>query len=90
MGFARLREQLGKRTHNLVVGDTIGLGPAGHDKGVVEGNNDDLVNALGLDGVDVLGVGGDVGAGAGGGEGTGDRDEDDLLGLELFRREVIR
>lgn len=69
---------------NAVVGDTVGLGPAVHDEGIVEGNNDDLVNALGLDLVDVLGVGRNVGAGAGGGESTGDGDEDDLLVLELL------
>lgn len=42
-----------------------------------------MVNALGLESLDIGGVGGDVGAGAGGSEGTGDGDEDDLLALEL-------
>lgn len=75
-------------TYNAVVGDAVGLGPAVHDKGIVEGNNDDLVNALGLDLVDVLGVGRNVGAGAGGGESPGDGDEDDLLVLELCSQKV--
>lgn len=70
-------------THNGVIGDTVGLGPAGHDESVVESNDDNQVNTLGLELVDVLGVGGDVRARAGGGESTGDGDENDLLGLEL-------
>lgn len=74
---------LGHGTYNAVVGDTVGLSPAVHDKGIVEGNNNDLINTLGLDLVDVLGVGRNVGAGAGGGESTRDGDEDDLLVLEL-------
>lgn len=70
-------------THNELILDTVGLAPAGHDVGVVESNDDNVVNALGLESLDIGGVGGDVGAGAGGGEGTGDGDEDDLLALEL-------
>lgn len=71
--------------YNLVVDDTVGLGPAGHDEGVVEGNNNDLVNTLGLDLVNVFGVGGDVRAGAGGGESARDGDENHLLVLKLCR-----
>ena len=42
-----------------------------------------MVNALGLESLDIGGVGGDVGAGACRSEGTGDRDKNDLLVLEL-------
>lgn len=66
-----------------VIGDTVGLGPARHDESVVESNDDNQVNTLGLELVDVLGVGGDVRARAGGGESTGDGDENGLLVLEL-------
>jgi hypothetical protein len=42
-----------------------------------------MVNALGLDLVDVLKVRWDVGAAAGRGESAGNRDKDDLLVLEF-------
>lgn len=70
-------------THNEFVLDAVGLAPAGHYVGVVESNDDNMVNTLGLESLDIGGVGGDVGAGAGGSEGTGDGDENDLLVLEL-------
>lgn len=63
--------------------DTVGLGPTAHDKGIVVGNNDNIVNTLGLDLVDVLKVRWDVGAAAGRGESAGNRDKDDLLVLEF-------
>lgn len=72
-----------KKTHDKVVGNLVGLAPGGHDPGVVVGDDDDLVDALGLEGVLVLDEGGDVVGGAGGGEGAGDGDEDDLFVLEV-------
>lgn len=72
-----------KRTHDEVVGDVVGLAPAGHDVGVVVGEEDDLVNALGLELVLLRDVAGKVGGGAGGSEGAGEGDDDDLLVLEL-------
>lgn len=72
-------------TYNLVIGDTISLGPTVHDKCVVDSNDDDLVNALGLDLVNVLDVRRNVRGTASRSESTGDRDEDDLLALELYR-----
>lgn len=68
-------------TYNGVVGDVVGLAPAGHDELVVVGNEDDLVNALGLNLLVLLDVRGQVVGGAGGGEGTGDGDDDNLLVL---------
>lgn len=67
-----------------VVPDVVGLGPGGHDKGVVVGDDDDLVHALGLEGLAVVDVRGEVGRLAGGGEGSGDGHEDDLFVPELL------
>ena len=77
-------------TYDSVVGDTVGLGPTVHDKGIVEGNDNDLVNTLGLDLVDVLRVRGDVASGTSRGESTGDGNEDDLLVLELCSSTLAR
>lgn len=63
--------------------DTIGLGPTAHDKGIVVGNNDNIVNTLGLKLIDVLEVRWDVGGTAGRGESTRNGDKDDLLVLEF-------
>lgn len=85
----RHQKQRWGNTYNGVVSHAIGLGPARHDKGIVEGDDDDQVNALGLNLVDGLGVGGNVGAGAERGESTGDGEKDDLLVLELCRRDNV-
>jgi hypothetical protein len=61
-------------TYNEVILDVVGLAPGGHDEGVVVGEEDDLVDALGLELVDVGQVRGQVGDVAGRGEGAGDRD----------------
>lgn len=71
------------RTYDGAIGNGVGLAPARHDEGVVVGEEDDLVNALGLELVLVLDVRRQVGSGAGGGEGAGDSDYDDLLVGEL-------
>lgn len=47
---------VGGGTHDEVISDAVGLAPGGHDIGVVGGNDDDLVDALGLEFVDVVGV----------------------------------
>lgn len=73
-------------THNEVILDLVRLAPSTHDKGVVVGDHDDLVDSLGLEGILLLDEGGNVLLGAGGGEGTGDGNEDDLLLLEFWRR----
>lgn len=70
-------------THNEVILDLVRLAPGAHHEGVVVGDHDDLVDALGLEGVLLLDEGGDVLLGAGGREGAGDGNEDDLLLLEL-------
>ena len=54
-----------------------------HDEGIVDSNYNDLVDALGLDLVNVLNVRRNMRATASGGESTRDRDKDDLLVLEL-------
>jgi hypothetical protein len=74
---------------NLVIGDTVGLGPTVHDKCVVDSNDDDLVNALGLNLVNVLDVGRNVRATASRSESTRDGDNDDLLVLELVTGVVV-
>lgn len=71
-------------THNEVIFDVVGLAPGGHDPGVVEGDEDNLVDALGLERIGVLDVGGNMGHLAGRGESTGNGDQDDLLVLELY------
>ncbi len=63
--------------------NVVGLAPGGHDPGVVAGNDDDLVDALGLELRDLADVAGDVADLARGGEGAGEGDEDDLFVLEL-------
>lgn len=77
-------------TYDGVVGDGVGLAPAGHDESVVVGEEDDVVDALGLELVLVLDEGGEVGGRAGGGEGAGDGDDDDLLVGELCGRVSLR
>lgn len=71
------------QTHNVVVRDAVGLGPRRHDKGVVGGHDDNLVDAGLLEGLPLLEEGRQVLLGAGGREGAGDGDHDDLFVLEL-------
>lgn len=74
---------------NLVICNAIGLGPTMHDKCVVDSNDDDLINALGLDLVNVLDVGRNVRSTASRSESTGDGDNNDLLTLELLTGVVV-
>ena len=67
-----------------VLGAAVDLAPGVHDEGVVGGNDDDLVDALGGQLLLVLKVGRDVHGLAAGGESAGDGDEDDLLAGELL------
>lgn len=67
-----------------VLGAAVDLAPGVHDEGVVGGDDDDLVDALGGQLLLVLQVGRDVHGLAAGGEGAGDGDEDDLLAGELL------
>lgn len=78
---------VGGKDNGLVL-DTVGLAPAGHDKGVVVGQADDLVDTLGLELGELGNVAGDVAGGAGRGEGTGKSEEDDLLVLELCNEDA--
>jgi hypothetical protein len=71
------------RTCNSVISNTVGLGPTMHNEGIVDSNYDDLVNALGLDLINVLDVRRNMRATTGGGESTRDGDKDNLLVLEL-------
>lgn len=71
------------KTYDGLVLDPIRLAPGRHDKGVVVGDEDDGVDALGLELVQVGQVGGDVLLLAGRGEGARDGDQDDLFVLEL-------
>lgn len=81
----RLAEAVVGGENDEIVLDVVGLAPGGHDKGVVVSNHDDLVNTLGLEGLAVVDVCGEVRGLAGGGEGTGDGDKNDLLLLEFWR-----
>lgn len=72
-------------TYNEVVVGVVGLAPSRHDKGVVEGNDNNLVNALGLEFGDLARETRDVVGLAGGSEGTGDGDNDYLFVLEFCR-----
>lgn len=73
----------GGKTHDKVVLGVIGLAPGGHDVWVVGGNHNHLVDALGLEGVNVLDEAGQVAGLACGREGAGDSHDDDLFVLEL-------
>lgn len=59
-----------KKTHDVVVLDTVGLAPSTHNVGVVVSKDRDDVNTLGPQLREVLNVAGDVGGGADGGKGT--------------------
>lgn len=72
-----------EETYDEVVCNTVGLAPSTHDKGIVVGNDNDLIDALGLQSVLLFEKGRDVLLGASGREGTGDCDQDNLLVLEL-------
>lgn len=41
-------------TYNKIILDTVGLAPSAHDKGVIVGDDDDLINALGLESIPLL------------------------------------
>ena len=67
-----------------VLGAAVDLAPCIHDEGVVGGDDDDEVDALGGELVLVLEVRRDVHGLAARGESAGDGDEDDLLAGELL------
>ena len=67
-----------------VLGAAVDLAPGVHDEGVVGGDDDDEVDALGGELVLVLEVRRDVHGLAARGESAGDGDEDDLLAGELL------
>lgn len=73
----------GMGAYDKVIGHGIGLAPGRHDVGVVEGNDDDVVDALCPEPGLVVEVRRQVRGLAGRREGAGDGDEDDLFGLEL-------
>lgn len=70
-------------THDEVIRNTVRLAPGAHDKGIVIGNHNDLIDTLGLQSILLLDEGGNVLLGAGGREGTRDCYQDNLLVLEL-------
>ena len=70
-----VRDKKGK-AYNRIVVDAVRLAPRRHDEGVVEGDEDDGIHALGLEFVQVGQVRGDVLFLAGRGEGAGDGDQD--------------
>jgi hypothetical protein len=72
-----------EETHNRVVLDPVGLAPRRHDECVVGRDEDDAVDALGLELIQVGQVGGDVLFLAGWGEGARDGDEDYFFGLKF-------
>jgi hypothetical protein len=67
-----------------VLGAAVDLAPGVHDEGVVGGDDDDEVDALGRELVLALQVRRDVHGLAARGEGAGDGDEHDLLAGELL------
>ena len=79
----------GWQAYDVVALDAKGLAPGAHDKSVVGGDDEDLVDAFGLELVDVLDEGRDVPLSAGRGEGSGNGDDDDLLVLELCRVNAV-
>lgn len=72
----------GEKTHDEVVLGVVGFAPGRHDEGVIGGNHNNLLNTLGLEGLDVLDKAGQVVGLACGCESARDGDEDDLLVLE--------
>lgn len=48
------------RTYNVIILDAVRLAPCRHDEGIIGGNEDDLVNARGLELVHVGEVRGEV------------------------------
>jgi hypothetical protein len=70
-------------TYNRIVLDAVRLAPRRHDERVVGRDEDDAVDALGLEVAEVREVRGDVLFLAGGRESAGDGHEDDFFGLEF-------
>lgn len=83
-GCARARAALLGRTYHEIIARAVGLAPGGHDVGIVEGNDDDAVDALCPELGLVVQVRREVGSLARRGEGAGDGDDDDLAALALF------
>ena len=71
-------------TYDGLIEGLVSLAPSRHDKGVVVGNHDNLVNALGLELRSLGDEAGDVVDVAGRCESARNGDEDDLLVLKLF------
>lgn len=60
----------GGQTHDIVILDAIGLTPRAHHPRIIERDHRDNIHALGLDGLEVLDVPGEVAGGAAGSEGA--------------------
>lgn len=71
-----------KKTHDEVVLGVVGLAPGRHDEGIVGGNHNNLLDTLGLEGLNVLDEAGQVVGLACGCESARDGDKDNLLVLE--------
>lgn len=76
-------------TYNRLVEDSVRLSPGAHDEDVVGGNNDYLIDALGLDLVQIRDIRRDMLILAGRREGARDSYENDLLVLELCMPRVL-
>lgn len=76
-------QRRGNKTHYLLVTDAVRLAPGGHHPGIIAGDEDDLIDALGLEVVEVGKVRGEVLLLACWSECTGDCDDYNLLVLEL-------
>ena len=70
-------------TYDRVIFDAIGLSPRTHDKRIVERNASHDINALRLQGGQVLDEAWEMLGGAAGREGTGDGEENDFLAGEF-------
>ena len=68
----------------------MGLAPGRHDVGVIVGDDDDVVDALGLECGLVLDVSRQVRGLADGREGTGEGDENDLFVTKLCAQENMK
>jgi hypothetical protein len=60
----------GGQTHDIVILDAIGLTPRAHHPRIIERDHRDNIHALGLDGLEVLNIAGEVAGGAAGSEGA--------------------
>jgi hypothetical protein len=68
-----------EETYNIITLNAISLSPRTHNPGIIKSNHSNDVNALPLDGTQVLDVAGEMFSRAAGCEGTRDGEKDDFL-----------